>query len=354
MSLRVLPEHDSDNIYYNFALTNNTINQQLPCNFSVNLTDTIVENPSDYYMSVLRATIPLNTVPIFTFPDGTVNNPNDFWVCLNVGGTDYQTQLVFTQNQRLGAAITNGVYSYRHMIEMINTALLASYTAIPSKPTGVSEAPFMTYDSSSGLFSLWCQQSYIGQVEIWYSSALYLLFDNFHIFWNGYPPTVPIYKGVRFYITNYNNNIVNTTEHPNYLQFVQEFNSKFNWNDLRQIVFKSFNIPINYEYAPQPGLNPQNATSQSGAIIISPELTDIEPTPDPESNFRDTVYYQPGPQYRLVDMTSTQPLRKLDLQIFWRDNKLNEHSILIGPGYTATVKIGFLKKSMFNNAKKIY
>ena len=71
------------------------------------------------------------------------------------------------------------------MINMINATFSNCFLALqldhPAVP--VTEAPYMTYDATTNLFSLCCQQAYEGTVEIWFNNILYYFFDNFLTFY---------------------------------------------------------------------------------------------------------------------------------------------------------------------------
>ena len=56
------------------------------------------------------------------------------------------------------------------------------------------------------------------------------------------------------------------------------------------------------------------------------------------------VVYNPGAEYRLIDMHSSMNLHKVDLVVHWKDTFGNIHPFELRPGCAANVKILFRRK----------
>jgi hypothetical protein len=57
----------ADHIYYNVTMTNNSTTDYSNARFSETRTQAIIDNPSNYHMSVVRFTCPTNNIPLFRF-----------------------------------------------------------------------------------------------------------------------------------------------------------------------------------------------------------------------------------------------------------------------------------------------
>jgi hypothetical protein len=56
------------------------------------------------------------------------------------------------------------------------------------------------------------------------------------------------------------------------------------------------------------------------------------------------VVYNPGAEYRLIDMHSCMNLNKVDIIVYWKDTFGNIHPFELQPGCSANVKLMFRRK----------
>lgn len=129
--------NNDDNIYYNIVI-NNSGNTSIPAVYTEQKVKAIVEHPEQYFLSMVRFSLALQTVPIFVFKNNT------YFITLSYLGVDYTFPIVYIPLNSV-SFFGQTVYSYQHMVDMINTTLLACFTAIPVKPAGIVDPPYMTY-----------------------------------------------------------------------------------------------------------------------------------------------------------------------------------------------------------------
>lgn len=339
-----------DHVYFNVTMTNNDPINIIPAVYNSPTTTALLENPSEYYCSIVRFTVPIQQVPIFTFRDNTYS------VTISNGATDFQQTLIYvpnyTPNLTPGPPDNRQVYSYQQFLDSINNGLRSSFIA--SGLPGI--APYMTFDPATELFSLnapatFHNASFSDQnqpIKIWFNTPLWTFFGNFPKIFNGFSPASFNTNGKNFNLIikpTGNNDITIPVSMggptPGYAMS-QEFNSLSDWNTLQSIVFFTSTIPIRYESIPATIAN--NTTTNNNTTISSrqPILTDFELSDDgPLRNY--AHYFAPG-EYRLVDMTGTNPLRNIDIQVYSQDKNGNLTPIYIQPFDSLTVKILFRRK----------
>jgi hypothetical protein len=322
-----------DNIYYNIVI-NNPGETSIPAQYSEQKVKSIVEHPEQYYLSVVRWAMSLQTVPIFTFKD------NAYYVTLSYLGVDYSYPIIYQSLNSLDPLIRY-VFSYQHMIDMINTTLQTCFTAIPVKPAGIVDAPFLTYSGESNLFTLYTQTQYAlpGSIEIWFNNILYYFFDNFETFFAGENNASK--KDFKFVIANHIVNTKTINALP-YYYFNQEYVALFNFAELKTITFKTSTIPVRSEFTP----NSQN----TGNISFDPIMIDFEI--DPEATpalYRGTLNYTPSGQYRLIDLMGREPISNINITVSYKDQNQVSYPVMIPPKKSLSLKLAFLKKDLYKS-----
>lgn len=375
-------EDSTDNIYFNIEINNilksGTENNQIPAQYFENTSQSILTDPSKYYLTIARFSVPGSAIPIFIMD--IINdqpNPNltPYIICLSYNGVDYPQNIIYYPLNNFTAPttavpqqqITNGyyyVYSYYHMIDMINIAFASSFnamkTANPSAPP--TQPPFVTYDPESQLISLVVQKEYYYNgitptVDIYINANLLNTYLE-SIAANFYGYNQPNGKDFKFVIDlKYNNGYPSDnsgksinkyytpgttfSDLPDYLSYVQEYSMIQYWNSFKNIVFISGTIAVQGEYIPQK-IN-SNISSQ-GAVAFRPILTDFQPSLETPGAGRTIMQYFPQGPYRLVDLVSTQPMNKIDISIFWQDKDDDLWPIYLNTNQSASVKLLFIRK----------
>ena len=344
----------SDHIWYDITMNNTYTNQTVPANYTVNLTQSIIDNPQDYYVTVARMEISTYTVPLFNFPNNTYS------VCLTYGGTDYFTYVPFIN----GSTIPNPdqtVFGYQIFIDMVNSALSTAWTALitahPSAPGYAGSPPTLILNTTTNIISLIASQGSFtpdngSGTTIYFNQELFQYFNSLPNVFNGYGTT----NGKDFSLTvknNFNNYYPTgatgsggpSTSFPltNSWELSQEAPTLGFWSDFQSLAVTTSTIPIQKEYLPQSSVT--SGSTLSGAINYKPILTDFHPdiTGSPV-NFTPLQYT--AEVFRWVDLLGSTPLDKIDAQIYWVDYSDVFHPLYLAPGATATIKLLFRRKGI--------
>lgn len=344
-------KNPDDIIYYNITIPNNTVDQ-VQATYNQILQVPILDNPEDYFLSIIRFTIPGASIPILRFPPPT-DLSGSYYVTLSYGGNDYTTQLQWINTDTTIPTPTYEVFSYTTMLKIINNALKTSFDNLKLANPGAppTEEPFMQYEPQTLLFSLYCQTLYDPVVaggptiEIYLNNILYYFFGNFPVIRTGNQAANK--KDYQFIITDFRNNLISSdvnnpqiTNLNQYYKIEQDYSTLYNFGDLTTISFKSCLFMTAPEYT---------QTSQNQTVTNQKILTDFEPSvslSDP-SGFRSYIQYYPQGQYRLINLTTNQPLKSIDLQITYKDRFGREYYVNIPRNSSVSVKFAFIKKSLY-------
>ncbi len=341
----------SEHIYYDINFANKS-NIPVKANYKENRNDALVKNPSDYYISIVRFLLPLQSVPIFVYPnDGTNPDNTQYSVTIRnlyTGAQQFQTFLNFTpQNSIVNGVINFGIFSYAHFLDMINVALFDAWAHLTN--TNSLVAPRMNYDAITGqcylrinsYFDVSGTRPESPDIEVYFNTKLYSYFSNFNAFYNGSNTTLGkdvllVTQDVR---TSQSNGT--STSFPTGslgFNFYQEYENLYLWNGLKSIVFTT-SLPIQDEYISESST--ENGTSANNFRQI---LTDFEPNTEARDAARGYVQYNPSAEYRLVNMNSDKAIKTVDLNILWMDKQQVLYPLYIPSGEYYSVKILFRKK----------
>lgn len=349
-----------DNQYINIVIDANKdiAPDNTPAYYDETLSNAILYNPSEYYCSIIRFSVPLDLVPIFQFKvDVRQNNPiiSNYVIGIKYLGVEYPEKVALEPSSNTPAPVPSGsapffnqaqvtssyynIFSISSFINMINTALIDSVAA---SGLILSFAPYYIYNPVTELISLVIDNSFLTSgAEIFmnvymkqYLSSFNLFFDvntksqdylYYHVL-TPFPPNSPV--GGPY-------------------TYSEDFISIGQWFTLRKLFVTTTSIPINTEVVPA-----QTTTgSLSGTNNFVPIITDfIIDFNNNTSSIISTAVYNATAQYRLVDMTSNSPLQKINLQFFYEDDDGNQFPIFISPGNQVTCKIGFFKKYLYSNS----
>lgn len=336
-----------DNVYVNTIIYNGTT-KFIPCRFQINNDQAIINNPSDYYLAVVKFTVPGANIPLFTFNQTT----NFYTVTLSYLNFDYQISLIYipdnTQNEFT-------VFSYQHFVDMINVALASSFTDLKTNNPGsvATFPPVMIFNQTTQLFSILAPtKGYTGSnpISIYFNQNLNSFFESFEAVFNGLNTLNG--KDVQITVEDKGNNLLfvqdpglnyngigySLTKLPagNYYSMSQEFPTLYLWNELQTIVIQSNGIPVRNEY-----LNTQGSSGFNNQVSV---LTDFSPSVTSGPEIRSQFQYIPNGQYRLIDLNGNIPIYSIgmDFKYSINDGSLNE--ILLSPGKSASCKLLFTRK----------
>jgi hypothetical protein len=354
-------QSNDENVYYNVVFEHDDSQGSDPQPFFYNVQKTlpIISKCDDYFVSITRFAIPLNQIPKLIcpiVPDSGTSQRTPLRIGISVGGVDSSQSVFYVPDNSLPAVNqnnTNGqiitpyyyIYSYELLLSLINTALQAAFSA--SSSPGGGNSPFFYYDPNSGLISLVVSAAFVAagatifanSDTLKYLSGFRTTFVTFDTA-DGHE-----YEFVLSTLSNYD--FYFSTEYPTaatYLKFTQEYSTVAQWTSFRSLLLTTNTIPVSNEYIPINGT--QNSVSSS-IPIISDFIPDIENPGDLST----IAIYNPTAQYRLVNLIKSTPLQSIDLQIYWQDTSQNIYPLMVGVGQSVSVKIGFFKKSLYQDTK---
>ncbi|AFH75272.1 minor virion protein [Sputnik virophage 3] len=359
---------EPDTVYYDILIPFKPNDQGFsPAIFQAQLTQPIVHNPSEYFLSVVRFSIPTQNIPltipqIQPYPNTNVNN-TIYSVSIGYNGT-YSSQNFVQFDPSLTSpnipapnapTVTSPnvevtpyyyIYDYSTFLQMINTALENAFNEI-SAPVG-ADAPFFFYDSNTEKISLIAQAAYYDRtlttpIEIYCNVNLFTFFDSIKHIGLGYntPTGRDILFDVRFLGNNYYQDPETAPSYPpEFIQMQQEYPTLSNWNAVKTIQLVSNLLPINKESIPS------FRNSNVGIINAQGILADFVPlvTNGPEARIS-IDFVATGP-WRLIDMFGSVPIYMVDLYVYWTDQTGGQYLINIPPGRILTCKLVFIKKSL--------
>jgi hypothetical protein len=354
----------ADHFYFNVVMPHDVTSygvKSSPASFITEMTNNMIDNPSDYYISIVRFSVPGNGIPITIFP---TDNNDDSIISLTLlynSTTPYQTFLEYVPDNpsESFAAKNFFVYSYQGMLNMMNTALQTCTNLLNTDHPGtLSFSPYFIYDANTELISLITPYTNIqnNMVKIFANTPLFVEFLNSfqNISFNrGDPNGLDIQITTNVLPGNANGYAIpgsTLTNPPAALKFTQEYVSLQYWSAFKNLAFISASLPIIKESIPQSGdlLN----SELTGQANYFPILTDFEPLLSSAGDARSQLQYYPQGPYRYVNMISNIPLRKIDVRIFWQDKHNNLYPLTISFGQVASIKLLFRKRTAYKFGEK--
>lgn len=350
----------------------------------------LIKKPELWHLSVARFTIPSFNIPLFIFriQEGigqTDINKGIYSVTLEYAGQKKQEFLQYIRadfgtNILPSPPSLNGgvqdldssyyyVFYYKVFLEMINNAFALAYSKLTGPPGG-SSAPYIVFDPVTELFSLIVDFAYITSsppINIFMNVDLYRFFNSFRQEFYGFnqpfglenkiivnsgindenayhPPSEVLNQTIVTTVINPTTNQIDTTTNYSYYKINQEFSTLGYWYHLTSIVFKTSLIPCRDEYIQNivDGVNLTNGTDSIETI-----LTDFEPAFNNSRDSRGKLQYIPS-IYRLIDLKNFSPLKRIDLEILWKDDKGRLRLLELSPNNIITVKLMFRRKTLIH------
>jgi hypothetical protein len=356
---------DEKNVYYSVTITNpsddpNT-NATALASFSETRSTPIVDNPSEFKLSVTRFETPGTHLPlqIMRIEGGQTDVTKTIYgLTLNKGVSDFQSPLFWIPEDARRPVPTTVVtpvnyqyasyYSmrdYQTFCDMFNSSSKLAFLFLKAIYPGIASTmgPILTFDKPTQLFSIYVQQSYIADgLNIYLNSSLCLLFQNTLKFKVEQANSVNG-KDCLLVVENQYNNIVNAPlfdSGNNWYVFTQEFpnNKTQKWQSVNQIVITS-DLPTRSQLMPNIATNSsvlQQTKNNEKPVLVDFNILDI--------NVREGISYFPTAQYRYLDLLSTSPLNTVNIQAFWVDSYQNFYPIILYPGELLNLLILFEKK----------
>jgi len=370
---------ETDNVYLNVVFNSNPNLLVTPATYSEAKTTPIVNKASDYYLSVIRFTIPLSSIPIFIMPvipftnnTGPVppnSNTTPFTIAIQYQGVSYSQTIQYVPDNMEPIPIQNNpnaqiitqyyyVYSFQNLIDAVNLALFNAFTAFkganPLAPqvVGGQAAPFFVYTPSTNLFSLICSINWgitgPTEAQIVINNQLTSYFIGFRLTSKILVP-LPGTILLGFVIEYTGDNAffpappIEPGAEPTYIRVTQDFAGSVYWSSLRSLVITSNSLNVRAEGIPFITGN----GIQSGQSNFKSIISDFVPNLDLGYDDRSIAYYNPTSQYRLIDLISDNPIVTIDITILWQDKLGNLYPLFILQGQQASIKLGFFNKKLY-------
>src|ERR1700678_3135652 len=214
MSSQIQLREESDTIYWDCVMGYhpNSLGDS-PAIYQQQLTQPIVYNPKNYFLAIVRFSVPGRIIPIFVadilpYPNTDLNK-TIYSFTLVYGGytvrqyieyisttpTGFPPLPITPTHPRVDRTQYYYVYTYTIFIEMMNNALLAAFNALPTKPPTVGSnppaAPYFVFDPITYRITLWAQQAYYDQalstpINIYCNNEMFQFLDGIRVIYNDF------------------------------------------------------------------------------------------------------------------------------------------------------------------------
>lgn len=364
-------------IYYNISITNNDttgLTAAPRIDFNETRNQPFINNPSQYFMSVVRFSMDTSTLPIFACqPQRDPVNPNEliYSITMSQGAFSYQQYIVFKpQTNELPIppyplSFADSVshywelYSYQWWNNLVNEAFVACTAGLNALVGGSITAPFNIWDPSGYTAILNTDAAYFDQtpgvlatpVYIYFNTPMWVLYSSYNAKYLG--TDVILGKNYELQIANQQgqNEWTDTTTGITWIQSYQEFPTSPLWNPVQAIVFTTALLPIVPELTAAPvafeGV-PGAFVSYGNNANLTNTLTDFEVALEKGSEYKPTINYAPQSEYRLTDLFGTSPCSAINVTIFWKDRYGVLTPVTLSAGSSCNVKIMFRRKDFSN------
>ena len=119
-------------------------------------------------------------------------------------------------------------------------------------------------------------------------------------------------------------------------------------NSIRKIVITTTSMPVQKEFFPTPGNS--NLSNTNSLPIVADFYLDL----GNKAGNQTSVAIYTAQLYRLIDLISDNPMRKIDLEFFWSDRLNNLYPLTLSIYDTISMKIGFFSKKLYRNQQLKY
>tara|TARA_Y100000310_G_scaffold342068_1_gene443595 strand:- start:2408 stop:3571 length:1164 start_codon:yes stop_codon:yes gene_type:complete len=374
---------NEEHIYYDLKIKNvydNRIggeNSEKPIPFVIkDETSMILKKQSDYKFAIhsfmLDISIPLFCMSIQEGIQITDINATIYSFTFSFGGIDYQEYVTYIPDKNVSLMsplaipkppsenygvqdFTTGyyfTYSYASWCDMLNTTLQSLTTKVNTATPGtISEAPYYIY--RDGLFSLIFPKDFPGNgVEIFCNLTFAHIMSGFRYIRQKYDNTA--FKTFKIYMEQDKNAIPYAEPNtilptiPNYYQLKQEYDTRYRFNGVSQLVLVSDYLTVRKEYYPQQpnpnntsqDLNYQQFNSPSLPVVASFSLM----TEGGALDWLENQYYLPK-FYKWIDLLGERPLDKVDIKCFFQLKRGGLVQATIPIDTQSILKLVFVKKT---------
>lgn len=281
------------------------------------------------------------------------------------------------------------VYAYDHWVTIINKTFVELYEKVKvgfaylwtirygplPQPTIITKVPFMVYEPSTNLFSIYYDTYGFGgkdalsynngvpiagteEFEFSANSAFYGLFSSFNTVYQTVSETTGT-KGSQYtYIVEnkLNTNIWTPNSFttfpalaPSYYKMTQNYpNTSSMWSPISSIVFTSQQLGVLNEYTSAPLLlGRSNINNDLTSGNFNPIITDMAYNLKSSSDYCNLLFHEPNGEFKMATMLggSNNSLNNIDINVFWKNRLDNQlYPIRMFPNSNVSIKMMFRKK----------
>lgn len=398
-------EGKDDIIYYNFSINAGfTLNSGIPdytnaiATFNEINDSNVVENTSNYSLGILRCQIPTISIPRLIMPvvigQPDINKMYNTITMIyrdnaNVIKANVSQNVVFKSEILNPTPATTGMFAYPvapidrqdvsgeyyniyfvdSVIKMFNDCLYSVYqnivtamaVAVPPVVLDPLLFPFITYNNDTQLFSINCpnntginnfRSDLLPCIEIYtddYTQTL-LGLSSKYLTPAGRPSPACIWQ---IDVLNFYNNIVSYENKDTlnilikYYKMESDQSSIPDWQSFQSVVFViNQGISITEKEVDSIPVGFQQPTSTSFQKPYIPMLCDFEVDQSDWAKSTKYVQFQASSreQVRLISLSSNNPVKNLNLSVYWKDNFGNRRPIYLTASAPLTIKVGFFPK----------
>jgi len=386
MSYQNLNTTSPYHVYVDINAINSDQNNRepVPLIFNEIRNNPILNNPSDYFLSVVRFSLETPTLPLL-LPQVELGQGDadklvySFTMSYNFLGVNYEYKqnLIFVAQDKQQPTpnaplvfqdLTSEyyyIYSFMHWMNIVNNALQSCYNGLNALVIGAggtlpsTVAPFMEWDPYNNIAILNADQlgyarTLANPIKLYMNTSLYTLFSSFEATIEGFGANITNGKNFQIMIYSINNTNVYTIGSINYLQMYQEYSTTPLWCPVSSLVFTTGQIPVVPSNTSAPLIfNSLNQSNTGNNSNLTPQITDFEVPLERGSEYKPNVFYTPNSEYRMFDLIGNTPLSALQITVYWKDNYGGLHLFKLASGSTATIKLLFRRKA-FNIATDRY
>jgi len=366
---------DQDHIYLNLQVQNESFTNGTPASIFKTFREPIIDKPSLWYVSLIKAEVPMTYVPLFDFvtyckrPLTSPTTPqSELVITFTYLGVDYTSKLTYVSGFAPPVSIVQErfpIYTIDQFILICNNAFQTAFSLLPAPlQATLGASPVVTYDPTIRLFGVQYPQGYTSNVsdpaytgiQVWMNDNLYNIFDTLPYRQYDDSNGSNGYKNNRLYVdvvlTGVGSNILNRTttalvsnaprvspqNNLVWYAMIQEINSIANLYAIASIIFTS-NLPTVPEYINS--ISTAGLSSQD-SIIQFPILSEVSPPPGDTDQ---RLIYIPQAEYRLRVMSSNEPISNIQLSVFYQDKSGLIQPLILPSRESLSIKILFRKKT---------
>lgn len=349
---------EAPNLYYNAQVLNRDPARVVPLVYTDNRSSSVLDNPSDYYVSVIRFSVPTEQLPLFRY-DSSVSTPpcppggeSIITLVYEPTGQEYSAELILVSD---AVAYPNepAVWQVTQYLIMLNRALATAWgllkAAHPGQPS--TAPPIMVFDAPTQLFSLYGQVALRtpgAEVQITCTYPIARLFGalgftvDLNYIYSG--PGTNRFIWVLDDLPGQGFNVVSVNGVDNY-KMTQEFPTVAKWNTVKSISFQVFGIPTTPEaLSATAGITAPGQAVEAGSDRISFVLTDFEPIAGVADQLA-VQYFAAGP-LRWYPLVGNMPIRAISIQVLYTDATGIVRPVTIGYGSVFSMKLEFRRRDL--------